>query len=67
MRASRFVGLAMAACAVIVFGALTISMPGCGGSSEVSEIKEDKPPTETMKDSMNYMQQKYAKKGSSKN
>ncbi|MDG3004943.1 hypothetical protein [Paludisphaera mucosa] len=59
MQPRRFVGPTTALAAVLL-GSLFLT--GCGDSGN-TEIAEEKPITESMKDSMNYMQQKYAKKG----
>jgi len=56
--------VALSTCAAIVFGGFALSLPGCGGEAEVTQIEQEKPLTEQMKGSIEYMQQKYAKKGS---
>jgi hypothetical protein len=60
------VGVLTAAYAVVASGALLVTLSGCGGG-DTTPIEQEKPVTEELKDSMNYMQQKYSKKGGSKN
>jgi len=64
MRNERFRFLA-SSLAAVCFGAGVVTLPGCGNSGP-REIPRDQPATETMKESMDYMRQQYAKKGRSK-
>ena len=59
MTSKRSAGLAAATCVAVVLSTLALS--GCGDSGN-TEIQEEKPVTEALKGSMDYMQQKYASK-----
>lgn len=65
MRARKLVGILTGAFTLVASGAFLVALPGCGGD-DAAPIEQQQPIQEELKDSMNYMQQKYSKKGGSK-
>jgi len=63
MRNERFRFL-MSSLAAVCLGVATLS--GCGDSGPVQEIQNEESPTESMKDSMEYMREQRAKQGGSR-
>lgn len=55
----KFTGALAAAFAVIATGAVFATIPGCGEDTTPSDTP---PPEEKLKDSMDYMRQKYSSK-----